>query len=316
MPKARDSTQTVIALLLVFSAMCAYSQTRGLDLSEAKPVLDVVSRLHPITVVDGGPYMSFEFPHICWIESPAFRKIVPVLASYPGPFQWGTFVSLPRRCLVVQPNVSRGESPFIKGTSGENATPQQMSELENHLRRFGVPVDWSNSPQIDANEYKSRVVQAMPKMATYLEEQLGLKDRPSLGITTSNDILELPLIHDQRGPGRGVVLAADPIKYSRERISTSRYDRAIHYWITDEEADELWAAIRTNPTNWPILSRVAGATDGGAIMSSDEVPKLNSEVDKLAELPIQPGLRDALKRISSVCESAKSYHLGIYVPGQ
>ncbi len=293
---------------------------RPFNTDQAAPLLHVISKLHRVVIVDDGPYLRIDFPHICWIDAEPFRQLNNALLRYPGPFRWAVFLNLPRRCLLVEPNVSRGESPFFKSESSAETSELEITEFADRLEALGVPVPWRNSPFVDPAEYRAQVVAEIPRVAAFIDKALQLEEKPSLGVEVSHESLELPLIEDHDGPGRGVVLVTDVRKYAREKTATSQYDRAVHYWITEEEELALTKEIMTRgedyKTKWPLLWQVGGARYGGLAIPREDVARLALESERLGSETDKTEIRHVLRRIQSVCRSAENYHLGIFIPGE
>jgi hypothetical protein len=180
---------------------------------------------------------------------------------------------------------------------------------------------------VEPDEFRSRMVAEIPKLAAFLDSALRLEDKVPLGFEVSHQDLELPLLEDRSGPGDGVLLVADPVKYVSTGLSTSPYDRTLHFWITDEEALRLSSEISQpwgkdqvpndrESNHWPLLSKVAAAKYGGLVVLPGQVSSLESEAADLKSKTKSTSLREALERISSVCRSAQNYRLGLYVYGE
>src|SRR5579859_1810448 len=167
------------------SAMASQSEKARFTYDEAAPLLRTLSKLHRVTVVDDGPYLHVDWPHICWLDKPELH-VSDTLAQYPGTGLWLLLSDFPRICLAVQPDLWKEES--------EKVNPE---------------------------EFLAKMVSEIPKLAEYLEQQLGLEDKPELGVEVSRETLELPHIEDRDGPGGGVVLAADPKTFAMTSAATS-----------------------------------------------------------------------------------------------
>jgi hypothetical protein len=184
---------------------------------------------------------------------------------------------------------------------------------------LGIAAPWRDRPRLTAQEHKASVLNEIGRVAAFVEKELELQNRTSLGIDESNASFELPHIEDHDGPGRSVILAADPYRYVLERVPTSEYDRKVHYWLTDEEELALMDAIAgaegDGNVNWPLLSQVGGARHEGGVITRGDVPNLAEEIVHFRAMSQDVKLREALDRVQSICRSAESYHLGIYIPG-
>lgn len=255
---------------------------RAFTADEASPMLKVMSKLHPVTVVDEAPFFRVGWPHLCVMDSPKFWPLVRVLARYPGSGSWYMFSDLPRLCVVVQPNLRHAESP-------------------------DVPM----------NEFRARMIAEIPSVARFIDQELKLESRPEQGFEISNQKLELPLIEDRSGPGGGALLVADPAQFVKTGVATSSLDRAVHFWITEQEAEELYQVTHTGADErrsaWQLLAQISEPYTPVVIPPS-EVAELAFECDQLRNGNASLTLKNALDRILLICRSAQSYHLGIYVP--
>src|SRR5436305_1634462 len=146
---------------------------------DAKALLTVVSKLHPLVVVPPSKFSDFEEPQICWMDDVRSRILNQVLLQYKGALNWMLIADLPRSCLVAS------VSFFDPG-----ATPSPM-------------------------DFRTVAVRDLQHLAEFLNDRLGLKTKPSLGIKYSEESIDLPGIEDQTGPGGGICLVADPIEFSR-----------------------------------------------------------------------------------------------------
>jgi hypothetical protein len=229
-------------------------------------------------------------------------------------------------CLVAEPNIEKGE-PLPVDLEQDRDAEERLAKLEGKITNRGVAVPWKEIHFVNPEEFKAKMVHELPKLALFTEEVLDLSGKLPLGVKISDQSLELPLMKDRSGPGYGVILAADPVRYVSTRLSTSPFDRMLHFWITDDEANQLWSEISMFETElnngderaaprYPMLSKVAGAKYGGLVVLPSEVTSIALESATLQERTENGTLKLALERISSVCMSAESYHLGIYVPGE
>jgi hypothetical protein len=107
-----------------------------LSVDEARPLLDVLSRLGHVTIVPASRFEESNVAYVCWMDSHPFPVLVGVLARYPGAFRWVVASSPPRRCLWVEPNPTRGESPFY-GIDRRELNPEEVGRVANNLREIG-----------------------------------------------------------------------------------------------------------------------------------------------------------------------------------
>jgi hypothetical protein len=301
---------------------------RPFSMEEAAPVLLAFSKLGQVTMVNANRFSRKYWPYVCWVDAPEFhtgKQLSRILFLYPGKGFWRLILDQPRLCLIVQPNSLRGESPFVIGEE-ERAQLQPLVEAEvKRLDESGVPVPWRATPYVSRDEFRAEKVSEMHELGSYLEQALGVQDKTSLGVEFSNESLELPLMEDRAGPGGGIILAADPTKFSLTNISTSAFDRAVHFWITEKETEELYSEMseveklsgrHEGQDGWPLLSSVLGSEYGGLVVSPHEVIQLASELADFTTLSKSGSVRDALERLQSICRSAQNYHLGLYAPGK
>jgi hypothetical protein len=293
---------------------------RPFTIEEAVPLLRVLSKLAPIRVVNASRFFRTRWPYVCWVDAPAFHfgtELIPKLDRYPGKGMWILFSAPPRSCITVWPNSARGESPFVVPERERERFHQQVQSLTKRLTHTGVPVLWQRSPFVDPEEFRAEKVSEMPKLGAYLEEELGLRDKPSLGVEFSSESFELPLIEDRAGPGGGVTLVADPVTYSETGLSTSPFDRHIHFWITPEENRALYSEISTlggRDHPWPLLSRVVQSKYGLALLPKD-IPLLAAEIVGFGAKSRDRTVHDALEKLQSICRSACNYDLGLFIGG-
>ena len=309
----------IILLLIAVKNMSA-TPKQSLKPDEVRPVLEVVSRLGHVVVVPDTPYFHGPSLRICWVDSPSFSVLDAVLWKYPGLGRWYFMQDLPSRCLAVEPNPLKNE-PFVVGETDSSQPKARLNGFtadESHGLRVPTAIPSIVTPEM----FRTMIVREMPKLGKFIEERLNLEGNPSLGIEFSNSDLRLPFVEDQDGPGAGVVLAADPLQYSRTKLSTSANDRTLHFWITDEECDDLWTEMSQNGGNneiedvWPLLSKVVTARYGGLVIAPNDVDALASETARLRSRITRVSLVGALDRILSACRSAKNYHLGFYIYGE
>lgn len=100
-------------------------------------------------------------------------------------------------------------------------------------------------------ELRQWEIEDMSTLAAFIEEQLELKDKPSLGVEVSTANLEFQLVEDVAATSNetvNVLLAAEPEAFLNKRTRTSEYDRVLHSWITDEEYGQLYDALHDTRT--------------------------------------------------------------------
>ncbi|HSS99441.1 MAG TPA: hypothetical protein VLK33_20540 [Terriglobales bacterium] len=306
-------------LWLVFYSMHCVGQIPSFTNDEAKPLLDVVSKLQTVVVAKPSSYSALKWPQICWLDADEFRELDQVVEKYPGTGQWYFVKDLPRRCLVVEPDILRGEPIPINKEFRPEASAQ-FNQMEKNLQNRGInahiPLSFTE-PQ----DFRSSMVREIQALASFINQNLQLEGKSSFGIQFSDQEFLLPLMEDQKGPGSGIILAADPIKFSSFHTLTSPNDRTLHFWITEDESQELWSEISKDQNenveeSWPFLSKMVEAKYGGLVILPSEIADLAAEGNKLKLQTNSLSLKDALNRVLSVCKSAQNYSLGLFLPGE
>jgi hypothetical protein len=253
---------------------------------EAKPLLETLSKLHSLVLVEPSRYFPIPagWPHICWLATPELGVLNTLVPLFRGSNRWVLISDMPRECLVAK-------MPEGAPDPSEPTWP-----------RF-------------VESFQASAVAELPAFAGFIEKSLNLSDKRSLGIALSNDDLELPLIEDRLGPGRFSVVTADPDKYATNPgMPTSPFDRTLHFWITEDEYDDLYAEIEKS-SDANLLRRIAEGSYQNVVIEPEEVGDLASECTRLEGRTSNARLVGALRRIRSVCTSAKNYKLGICIPG-
>jgi hypothetical protein len=173
--------------------------------------------------------------------------------------------------------------------------------------------------------FRTEMASEIPGLAAYIDNALVLRDRPSLGATFSDDTLELPQVEDYDGPGGGIVLSADPMQFVRTGLPSSKFDRALHFWLTENEVEALALEIskghKEAPAGGPeedmsLLARVVASEFGGLVVLPEEVPRLAHQCTALKKGSPDKEGQAATDKLLSLCRSAAHYHLGMYIPGQ
>ena len=257
-----------------------------LTLTEAESLLQIISRLGHIVLVKPSPYLRIAWPHMCWLSDPKVDAVNSEMWKFNGNAFWYLLSDMPRTCLVA-----------------EVRTDTMLSE----------PVQ----PAI-ADVLLAKARADLPNLADFLEAALDLRNKPSLGYELSKHELELPLVEDRIGSGRPVVITAEPDKYAvGTGLPTSHFDRTMHFWITEEDYDSLYAILEKESlsSDYPLLGRIVAGSYQNVAIQPNEIKKLNLECQHLRSELCQSSLANALLNIESVGRSATNYNLGICVPG-
>ncbi len=293
-------------------------------------MLRALSKLGHVKVVNAHPFFRMPWPHICWVDAPELHPeegFASILHKYPGKGSWFVIPDQPRLCLFVAPNSMRGESPFVVREGLRGQWKEQVEAIVKGLDASGMTAPWRATPFVDPDQFRAEKVLEMANLGVYLEQALGVEGKPSLGVEFSNESLELPLMEDRAGPGGGVLLVSDPLKFAENGMLTSPYDRRIHFWVTEDEGNELYSEISTlvqsagnseEQNKWALLQRVAaaGSEYGGLVVYPEQVPQLAAEATEFATKSRAAPARDALEKIESICRSAGNYRLGICIHGK
>jgi hypothetical protein len=256
-----------------------------LTLKEAEPLLQIISRLGHIVLVKPSPYLRLPWPHMCWLSDPNVDAVNSEMWKFNGNAFWYLLSDMPRTCL----------------------------DAEVRTDMLSEPVQ----PAI-ADVLLAKARADLPNLADFLEAALDLRNKPSLGYELSKRVLELPLVEDRIGSGRPVVITADPNKYAAGKaLPTSDLDRTIHFWITEEDYDSLYATLEKEglSSDYPLLRRIVTASYQNVAIQPNEIKNLNLECQHLRSELGQSSLANALLNIESVGRSAMNYNLGICVPG-
>jgi hypothetical protein len=270
-------------------------------------LLNVLSRLGPVTVVKDSPFSIINWPHFCWVSTKELSHLTPaLLARYPGKGSWTVVSDHPRVCLVVQPSFRRGES-----YAEFDELAKRIGTDKGDLRSNSSP-DMKNEPS-----FRTEMIREIPNLASFIEGELNLESKPSLGVHFSTESFELPFMEDHAGQGGSIILALDPAEFVRTRLSTSPFDRAIHFWLTEEEERELYLETSTSGSpSMPLLMQVAQSGFGGLILPPGQMAQLATESAALKLKTSNYRVHAALDKLLSICRSAEYYHLGIYIPGE
>jgi hypothetical protein len=274
----------------------------------------VISRLGRVELVSTGPRYEIQAPHICWIDTPNLRAFNNALLARfnfagserfytplrgPGPkapphpdhsaagLYW-IFADLPKACLVAQPATQGGGARSL-----DSSTP-------------------------DLAAFRAAIIEEIPVLASYIERQLNLEGSPSHGFGPYPGSLDLPLIEDRDGPPSDVVLVADTIRYAASRLPTSPYDRQLHYSLTDRQREAVLGAITAAQEADPVKSfelvrRAVSTEYTDAAIKAEDVARLARECEQLRASTSATDAISGLDTILSICRSAESYHLGIFV---
>jgi hypothetical protein len=201
-------------------------------------------------------------------------------------------------------------------------TPEERSNFEVLAR---------NPPQANP-EFVKRAMLDAPKFSAYLEQRLGLRDKPSLdfdphwltreGLAASRGEFE-----DFWEPGdRSIFLARNPEEYAKTSKPTSPIDRdlALRIGMFEEDAllSELDAessqrsGISSSSVPWyPLLSRLRDITDD-ALYGPGEIDALLAEILRAQDIVRDPQSIRGLDTLARIARWAQKLKVGIYLGGQ
>jgi hypothetical protein len=281
--------------------------------AEAEPLLKTISKIHRVMLVPESPYANgfSSYPRICFLDNGPFGLLNPAMLKFPGKASWMILSDLPRCYLAA--TVARKKS---RAGSFYTSIPDQSD-----FTVVNTPEPEQEKPlPSSSEELRQWAIEDMPTLAAFIEEQLELKDKPSLGVEVSTANLELPLVEDAAATGNetvNVLLAADPEAFLTKRTPTSEYDRLLHSWITDEEYGRLYDALHDTPhwQNLPMLARIAEQGIYGVLtIQRQDVAQLANEC-ALAARDATLKLTATLNKILRVSRSAMAYRLGLVIEG-
>ena len=281
-------------------------------LTEAEPLLKTISKIHRVTLVPESPFAGYSGqPRICLLDDGPFASLNPVIFRFQGKASWMVVGDLPRCYILANLASNTGVAGSFYSPVPEQSQPAGLIS-QDPPREIALP----SSPE----EFRQWAIEDMPALATFIEQRLDLKDKPTLGVAFTANSLDHPLIEDAAPAGGqrvNVCLVADPTAYSENRRPTSKYDRLLHSWITDKEYGQLYQALQDNPQsqNLPLLAQIAQEGIYSALtIEAADVPRLMTECE-VAALKSSSHLNGILDKIQRVCRSARAYNLGLFIEG-
>ncbi len=259
----------------------------SLTRAELEPLLLAVSRLGEVRVVRPSPYLDVGL--VCFIDTGRFDALAQWMFSYKGRLRWILTSDLPRLCITVALDASA-----IKDVPSDSSRTALSASI-----RDGINYD-------------------IPRLASFLNEKIG-PSAAAHGVYDHGDTLELPMMPDAGEPPGAVYLVRDVRQFTVRHHPTSRFDRCLHFWISDREQSRLLAQLRSEESSrsFPVLKRlIFEGSDAGVSIEPGEVPQLGLECDRLALGSSDKDVGSGLARIKRVCGSAEVYGLGICLLGK
>jgi hypothetical protein len=216
------------------------------------------------------------------LDSLKFRPLTQLLFRFKGNADWAIISDLPRACIITRLRV--------------------------------IPPDADAESLVAIAEDAAK--RDIPKLSVYLNAAIGEAVRAN-GITVQPEPLELPLMHDAMDSPGVVYLVRDPTLFLESRLApTSEYDRALHFWIGDQEEAKLREQLRVSDGEMSrLLNRLVNGSYGEAVINPEEVDQLLSECDYVNSASSDADIHAALIKIRSIANSAKNYRLGICLLG-
>ena len=252
------------------------------------PLVHTLSKVQYLLLVPASSHAQLDgVPHFCWRATEdgmeAFRSLPQVLAQFSGKTEWYLIGDLPRICVFAQP----------KGTI--EPTEQELGEFTENVK------------------------DDIPRLAAFIEQAFGLGPKASLMFEKQDSTLDLPLMTDYFEPNTlaNILLVRDPDRFLQRWGPTSVFDRSLHCGLTAEdygvirgESDKMSEQERQSSS--PLAKFfLAILSQRSAVVRSDEVEGLERQLD--SETVSNPVHDRVIKKLASICRSARNYDLGILI---
>jgi len=263
--------------------------------AQSLPILQMLSKVHPVVAVqipEFNPYR--DFPHVCWMsgvngDSSAFAPVFHALPKAETKVRWLAAYEVPYFCILAQPQMP-GEVSWLRSRASFSLTEiQSLREL---------------------------AIREIPALVSFVEEQLNLRGKPSLGLDLKPKSLALEGVTDYFGPSaKNVYLVRDPSAFSPYRgIVTSEYDRTLHYGLTDEEIGALELAAKSDRlSEYRVIPNFFYEPYDDQRVMPNEIAKLEDECRTLKQRTNDPVTIRAVEKLLSIAHSAHRYNLGIFL---
>jgi hypothetical protein len=268
---------------------------------------------------------TWHFPQFCFsLFRPGlevFSSLIAAVNEYSGDVIW----SMSDECITAVP-----------GTPGKIARhlvapPVAASLPVEDLKKFEELA--RNPPQADP-EFVKRAMLDAPRFAAYLEQRLGLKDKPSIDfdsqwLTREGLAASRGQYEDYLEPGSwSVFLASSPQEYAKTSRPTSDRDRSLSIGIgMDGQAALLkelgadWDSYQQDEMDaplvpaYPLLSRLSDYT-ADTFYERDEIDALFAETLRAQAKVKDPQAIRTLDNLIRVVRWAQKLKVGIYFGGQ
>lgn len=249
------------------------------------PLTYALSKIHALVVVSANVHSHlYEIPHLCWRATPTgmeqFQSLPQLLAQFSGKTDWYLIGDLPRVCLFPQ--------------------PKQFVELKD----------------VQMQQFLDDVSEDIPKLATFIEHELGLEWARNLGFTTEASSIDLPLITDWFEPDvmANVSLIRDPSQFLQHRGPTSDFDTSLHCGINTRD----YALLKSEADRDRAIQGSSLATFFSGVLAQHSAVLQPSKVEEF-ERRLKTRATDdeetgkAVHKLLTICKPARSYNLGIVV---
>jgi len=260
---------------------------------------------------------TWHFPHFCFSffrpKPEAVSSLLQAVNEYKGDVTW----SMSDFCITAVPGMPTYFAPMT-------AMPDRQM-MEEFLR---------NPPKADP-EFVRRAMLDAPRFAAYLEERLGLKDKPAVDFDphwlTQKGLAEsrAPFENYVEPGDWSVVLAFKPQEYARVSEPSSPADRSLSMGISEHQNEillqELGAVWQSGEQDdepltplvpgYPLLARLSDLTED-AYYEANEVDALLAEYLQAQAVVKNPQSIRGLDNLIRIARWAQKLKLGIYFGGQ
>lgn len=261
------------------------------------------------------------FPRFCFAlfrPTPEMRTaLMAAVNAYKGEVRW----AIDEDCILAMPG-----APDAQRLTAMPMTPEQRERLREEYKLppfIHLTAD---------DEFIKRALADAVKLASYIEERLGLAGKPSLDfdpqwLTREGLAVSRGQFDDYWEPGSWTVfLACKPQQYAGKFEPTSAQDRPLAFGIAAYEKDALfdelspgWEAFQGEEgpviPAYPLLSRLSDMT-ADALYKRDEVDALLDECLQTQARVKTPDAIRGLDKMVRIARWAQKLKTGIYFGAQ
>jgi hypothetical protein len=260
-----------------------------------------------------------EFPRFCFSFFRPKMEALSSLRDAVNDYSGGVFWTMHDDCIAAWP----GKKPDKVVSAMPVITAEYRRKLEELAR---------NPPQADPVFVRQAMADA-PKFAEYLEQRLGLKDKPALDfdpqwLTREGLAASRGQFEDFLEPGTwSVFLALRPQEYAKTSKPTSAADRSLGMGVLSDDQHTLleelgadWEKYRREDSDnpvlpaYPLLSRLEDLADD-TIYEPDEVETLLAECLRAQDKVKDPQAIRVLDNLIRIARWAQKLKVGIYFSG-